>query len=645
MHDYSEPPLAAAVLAQEPAPAPIPEGTTPAPVPESAPAAAVVAVELPTPTSEPQEVASPSDLAVAAAVQQPPVPDTRARRRSLPGFGFWGNKKHAESIARAAISPPTVPQELPAVAEGTDATLDEKGVIDPAPAAPVAPGEQRKRKKSIKKKPRKDKKAKDEAKHTPTASNETEASVTQNGSALAASVSASPSSAPSTLPPNTSSATVAPLPEPTSSAHKEHKPPKHLVKKSEKKADQAAIGVRTLIIGPTDDPTVPKTKPLTKTEVNKLKGLLLEPKSATKIIARLRVLPVPPPPRPGHSGEHSQSPEADVARAALSREHAHTHGHVHAQAASPQGPIHAVCLDCTDAQADQLHFSQLQQTSFIGVPSLALADAASAFPILRNMRIISLLGAPDLGLGQPVGGQGMLAGSLPSPAVIVEGLMQLSQQLIALGFATSTTVHPNHVGVYPPTDRMSVLTYWWGLEVLLPQPSMEYLANVKSVQNAVLNVLTALSMFNSGVREVLPFIRYISQFIDFEWNAIQSQNKGNGVVCAATWVMPAAMVPRPWDFAAPPEGEAPSTEKGAHFEFLPPGPVLPPMPIGDVALPAPGVAALNDAGLAALTPASPATAEVTSVTVSAATNAPSAAPATASPPAPATTVATVTVTA
>lgn len=50
--------------------------------------------------------------------------------------------------------------------------------------------------------------------------------------------------------------------------------------------------------------------------------------------------------------------------------------------------------------------------------------------------------------------------------------------------------------------------------------------------------------------------RYISQFLDFQWNAINGQNKGKGVVCAATWVCPAALVPRSWDFPDPPAGQA-----------------------------------------------------------------------------------------
>jgi hypothetical protein len=49
------------------------------------------------------------------------------------------------------------------------------------------------------------------------------------------------------------------------------------------------------------------------------------------------------------------------------------------------------------------------------------------------------------------------------------------------------------------------------------------------------NSLSALALINNGVREILPFVRYIAQFIDFEFNSIRSQDKGNGVVCAATW--------------------------------------------------------------------------------------------------------------
>jgi hypothetical protein len=50
-----------------------------------------------------------------------------------------------------------------------------------------------------------------------------------------------------------------------------------------------------------------------------------------------------------------------------------------------------------------------------------------------------------------------------------------------------------------------------------------------------MNFLTALALIDSGVREILPFIRYISQYVEFEFNAIKGQDNGKGVVCAATW--------------------------------------------------------------------------------------------------------------
>lgn len=50
-----------------------------------------------------------------------------------------------------------------------------------------------------------------------------------------------------------------------------------------------------------------------------------------------------------------------------------------------------------------------------------------------------------------------------------------------------------------------------------------------------MNFLSALAIVNNGVREILPFIRYISQYVDFEFSAIKAQDKGHGVVCAATW--------------------------------------------------------------------------------------------------------------
>lgn len=50
-----------------------------------------------------------------------------------------------------------------------------------------------------------------------------------------------------------------------------------------------------------------------------------------------------------------------------------------------------------------------------------------------------------------------------------------------------------------------------------------------------MNFLSALALINQGVREILPFVRYIAQFVEFEFDSIKKQDKGKGVVCAATW--------------------------------------------------------------------------------------------------------------
>ncbi|PVG02367.1 hypothetical protein CPB86DRAFT_697234 [Serendipita vermifera] len=334
-------------------------------------------------------------------------------------------------------------------------------------------------------------------------------------------------------------------------------------KREAKKIEKAAIVLRSFLLGPFPDsqskdvpapsksessktPKEKAPKPPTPAKLSKANNQLLSPDQANKVIAKLRTLPVPDgPPLPGieYAGEHVVS---------------------HAE-----GPIHAVCLDCTEEEADRLHFSRLSTETDAPrrgkrptpadpskMPSIASANLSSLIPVLRDIHIVTLVSSPDLGFGQPPDSQGPLAGSVPSPAAVTNGMMEITGQLLALGFATSKAVFPDHAGVYPPTDRMSVLTYWWGLEVCLPPPTLQYLSGVKSVQNAALNFLTAISLFNNGVREILPFVRYISQFLDFQWSAIQAQNKGDGVVCAATWVCPAALVPRPWDFPDPPPGQA-----------------------------------------------------------------------------------------
>ncbi|KAF8804696.1 hypothetical protein BYT27DRAFT_7194314 [Phlegmacium glaucopus] len=298
---------------------------------------------------------------------------------------------------------------------------------------------------------------------------------------------------------------------------------------SDKRAEKSALVLRSLIVGPTSTAALQTAPVVAKPDLKSIKSQLSEPKTANKVIAHLKELPA------------SDDP-------------------LHAHKPGARGPIHAVCLAYTDAEMDALHFSKLISPSaeqvttaaayLPGVISVSVDKVAALF---KEMHVVDLISAPDFGLGQPGDGEGILAGALPTAETVIEGVEQITPQLMALGFATGKALTPDHSGVYPPTDRMSVLTYWWGFELLLPPPSLVYLGNAQSITNAVMNFLSAVALINNGVREILPFIRYISQFVDFEFTSIRGQNRGKGVVCAATWIVPAALVPRPWDFPTRPQ--------------------------------------------------------------------------------------------
>ncbi|ESK97399.1 hypothetical protein Moror_17710 [Moniliophthora roreri MCA 2997] len=304
--------------------------------------------------------------------------------------------------------------------------------------------------------------------------------------------------------------------------------------RSDRRAQESALIVRTLIVGPSKaSPSL--TAVTAKPQMSKLKSQLLKPKSANKVISHLRSLPT-------IDEEH---PDAPKSKGAV--------------------PIHAVCLEHTDAEEHNLHFAKLssssdEQTSSssFGITQLATAPIDKLAELFSEMCVVEFISTSDFGLGQPGDGKGLLAGAVPTAETVINGIQQITPQLMALGYATGQAIYPDHAGVYPPTDRMSVITYWWGLEILLPPPSIVYLNSVHSISGTVVNFLSALSMINNGVREILPFVRYMAQFIDFEFNNIKGQDKGKGVICAATWVMPAALVPRPWDFSPPPPVPTPA---------------------------------------------------------------------------------------
>lgn len=88
----------------------------------------------------------------------------------------------------------------------------------------------------------------------------------------------------------------------------------------------------------------------------------------------------------------------------------------------------------------------------------------------------------------------------------------------------------------PPTStNFDVLGCEFTTVSYYPHFNDDFEQHAQSISNTVMNFLTAMSIMNDGVREILPFVRYFSQYIEIEWNSIKAQDHGKGVICAATW--------------------------------------------------------------------------------------------------------------
>lgn len=224
------------------------------------------------------------------------------------------------------------------------------------------------------------------------------------------------------------------------------KPPR--IANSDKRAKASALVVRDLIVGPS--PTTPPSKSgksIPKPELKKIKAQLMQPKSANKVIAQLRALPV-----------------ADIVEGTIDEKGRP----VEAKAA---GPIHAVCLEWTEEEADEHHFCKhltkdgeadgeviegqvVTQAAYL--PSVATANISSLTNLFRDLQIVSLISAPDLGLGQPGDGEGILSGAVPTAETIIRGVQQVTPQLMALGYATGQAMMPDHKG----TNAASPFQYY-----------------------------------------------------------------------------------------------------------------------------------------------------------------------------------------
>ncbi|CAO1634032.1 unnamed protein product [Parajaminaea phylloscopi] len=249
-------------------------------------------------------------------------------------------------------------------------------------------------------------------------------------------------------------------------------------------------------------------------------------------------------------------------------------------------PIRAVCLDCSESEADQRHFSSTQSTQsnsdLTTTASAGSAQHATDTAVGNsgaggggggggllayltglgeqqpsNLKASTATAAPTplavLGINPSLSGVNVLNLIASPMGTAATSALDASGAVVALGNVTGAAIKASGAndGVYPPTDRMALFVHWWGYEVTLPEASMSYLSTAHSVSGAFLNFLSTM-VVTGGVPELLPFVRYVSMAVDVEFKAIQNADRGQGVVLAATWVMPLALVPRPWDYAAAP---------------------------------------------------------------------------------------------
>lgn len=262
-------------------------------------------------------------------------------------------------------------------------------------------------------------------------------------------------------------------------AHQEYIQRQVLRSRADKRARDSALIVREMIVGPFAAPSaaLPKNSKVAASalppmhKVQKAKAQLLEPRAAKRLIAQLRQMP-------------SSDVPVVVGKTSTGED----------VKALPKGPIHAVCLPFTDSEAHEKAFSKLDKVP-VSTPSPSASPkmkersmvdlsavtaqtvetitsvTTSSFEkikeILSELNVISLITTPDLGLGQPGDGPGLLSGAIPTAKAVVEGVEELTPQLMAIGYATGKSILPSHAGIYPPTDRMSVLTCVYALPMLL----------------------------------------------------------------------------------------------------------------------------------------------------------------------------------
>lgn len=209
--------------------------------------------------------------------------------------------------------------------------------------------------------------------------------------------------------------------------------------------------------------------------------------------------------------------------------------HVKEGSKSACRPMRAFCLDVTEREAEDRNARKSKLTQpgqDKNPPTKSTAKMSAASDSMSPINLLSGMGAPR--------------------ALDAAGVLG------ALGDASGALIKSTEIdaGIQPPLDRIAVFIFWWGLEITLPQASMSYLSTAHSVSNTIIQVLSVMAV--TSLPELSPVLAFIATTIETEYKAIQAVNQGDGVVLAATWILPVALVPRAWDYSTDPDA-VPST--------------------------------------------------------------------------------------
>jgi hypothetical protein len=199
-------------------------------------------------------------------------------------------------------------------------------------------------------------------------------------------------------------------------------------------AKQSALVVRSLIVGQEavgGGFATPPQGPISRSQLNNIKAELLQSETANKVIEQLKALPA-------------------LATSALQK----------------STPIHAVCLPYTDEEVEKKHFSLLLHDveptveHAIKLSSVASATIDSVAETFKNLQVVNLFEHLDTSSGHPGNdhAKGLLAEAVPVAETVINGISRVIPQLMTLSYATGKDVVPDHTGIHPPTDRISVLT-------------------------------------------------------------------------------------------------------------------------------------------------------------------------------------------